>query len=230
MKKFDACWFGRVSYANALLMMDHFAQRVASGEPEVLLLMEHPPVITMGRSASLDNLLLTKDEYLKRGFELHRIGRGGDVTYHGPGQLMGYPIMKVGRMVTRHVDHMFDTLTELLGAYGIRSAFESDHPGLWVGTDKVAAVGVEIKDEISRHGFALNVHRQGSGFELIVACGLTHRGTIYMSDLAKPPPLDEMAQDFAFRYSNTRRQPLNWREPEEFLRDCGYEMGDGSKA
>jgi len=223
MKRIDAAWFGRVPYDRALTLMERFGERVAAGAPETLLLMEHPPIITLGRNADTHNLLLDEADYAARGIEVHRIRRGGDVTYHGPGQLMGYPVARVGRMVTRHVDDMFDALRELLVTYGIEAHYEEEHPGLWVGTNKVAAVGVEIRDDISQHGFALNAHRQGQGFEIIVACGLSHRGTMYMSDLTTVSPLEELAQEFAERYAARKRLALDWLEPDSLLARHGVD-------
>ncbi|MBU1241235.1 lipoyl(octanoyl) transferase LipB [Myxococcota bacterium] len=213
----EAAWFGEVPYERALALMEAFGECVAQGCPEVLLLMEHPPVVTLGRNADESNLLLSPAEYEKRGICVHHIGRGGDVTYHGPGQLMGYPVARVGRQVTRHVDAMFDTLRELLVTYGIESLYEEEHPGLWVGSNKIAAVGVEIKNDISRHGFSLNVHRQGEGFQVIVPCGLSHRGISYISDFTSVGPMEELAMEFAERYAAHKRQGLLMVSPRELL-------------
>lgn len=139
---------------------------------DTLLLVEHLPVVTIGRSASEEHLLCSKQELLRRGVDLHRVSRGGDVTYHGPGQLVGYPIRTVRRRVRDHVEGIVDALLGVVQEAGIKGWWEKDNPGLWTADGKIAAVGVDARGGVSMHGFALNVTTDLSQFSLIVPCGL----------------------------------------------------------
>ncbi len=213
MAQLDACWFGRTPYGRALKIMSMVKDRVAQTGEEVLLLMEHPPVVTLGRNADRGNLLLSPEEYAQRGVEVVQIGRGGDVTFHGPGQLVGYPIAPVGRLVLRHVDTMFAVLKELLFMLGVEAHYNPEYPGLWVGKAKIAAVGVEIQEGIALHGFSLNVEPLTKGFDTIVPCGLPHTRVVSLAELVPAPPVGQLAQEFAWRYAAQKRLLLNLLTP-----------------
>ncbi len=206
--RLHARWLGRVHYDRALELMMDLASR-ATRDEGYLLLLEHEPVITMGREFDDSTLLLPPEEYERRGISLRRVGRGGNVTYHGPGQLVGYPIIWVGRNVRSHVRRIFDTLQELLGAAGIVTRFDDLRPGLWVGGSKLAAVGIEVVRGVSTHGFALNVRHEGEGFELIVPCGLD-AGVAWWEDFVPPPRLPDIAENFAVRYAARLGASLVW--------------------
>ncbi len=196
------CTFlGRIPYLRAIELMDRAVEGVASGGPPRLLLLEHEPVITLGRRADSENLLCTEQALAAEGIELTWTSRGGDITFHGPGQLVGYPILPVGRMVRRHVDRIFTTLEDLLLEAGIFSSFDAENPGLWVEERKIAAVGIEIRDGVSLHGFCLNVRREHDGFRHIVPCGLAGRGVVYWSELGVAPSVPETALAFAERFA-----------------------------
>ena len=180
---------GVVAYQDALVLQTELVQaRKAGAIPDQLLLLEHPPVITLGVKARADRShVLAADELLHaRGVELFESGRGGDVTFHGPGQLVGYPILdlKPDRCdVHRYVRDLEEVLIRAVAAYGVRPGSDPGLTGVWVGADKIAAIGVRISRWITSHGFALNVNTDLSHFDLIVPCGIRGRGVTSLQRL-----------------------------------------------
>ncbi len=150
--------------------------RKAGLVPDTLVLVEHPPVITLGRRADESNILVSGDWLAKRGIEVRRVERGGDVTYHGPGQLVGYPIMDLRQHrqdIGWYMHSLEEVLIRTLDELGVAAQRLPGNIGVWVdGQEKIAALGVRIEDWITFHGFALNVGSDLSHFELIVPCGL----------------------------------------------------------
>jgi lipoyl(octanoyl) transferase len=170
------CHLGTVPYAEALAMQEHIrAQRQADELPDTLLLLEHPPVYTRGRRAHADELALGEDLYAARGIEVFETNRGGRVTYHGPGQLVGYPIMGVTDVLA-HLRTIEQALVAALAQEGIaaRSRVDDgpDYTGVWVGERKIASLGVHVSRGVSTHGFAINVDNDLQPFSWVVACGL----------------------------------------------------------
>jgi lipoyl(octanoyl) transferase len=184
---------GTIDYQSALdLQRDLVEQRKRGGIPDQLLLLEHPDVITLGvRTRSDRSHLLESEEALAaRGIALFETGRGGDVTYHGPGQLVGYPILdlKPDRCdVHRYVRDLEEVLIRAVSDFGIVAGRIPGLTGIWVGSDdgqaKLAAIGVRISRWITSHGFALNVSTDLSRFGLIVPCGITDKGVTSMERL-----------------------------------------------
>ncbi|MBW2731012.1 MAG: lipoyl(octanoyl) transferase LipB [Deltaproteobacteria bacterium] len=165
---------GRVPYGRALALQEALNRRVQGGSwPDTLLLVEHPAVITLGRSSSTSHIIASRERLARLGIDVVRVGRGGEVTYHGPGQLVGYAIRRVGRAVHAHVEGMADGLAAYLTGLGIDARWEQQTPGLWVGDAKIAAVGVEVRRGVSLHGFALNLSPNMEHFQLILPCGLS---------------------------------------------------------
>jgi lipoyl(octanoyl) transferase len=201
MNPLTCTYLGRLPYHRAMRLMDHAVGEVAAGAPPRVLLLEHEPVITLGRRADRCHLLRPEAALAAEGIGVVETGRGGDVTFHGPGQLVGYPVLPVGRMVRRHVDRIFGTLEDLLFEAGIASTFDADNPGLWVGDRKIAAVGIEIRDGVSLHGFCLNVRREHDGFRHIVPCGLAGRDVVYWDELGEAPTVPAAARAFATRFA-----------------------------
>ena len=157
---------------------------VAAGDaPPTLLLVEHPPVITFGKKGGRENLLAREDFLEEKGFSLYDIERGGDVTYHGPGQLVGYPIFKVGRRVRDYLRSLEQALITVLAEYDLESEGSPGYAGVWVGDEKVAAIGVAVKRDVSFHGFALNVSTNLNHFNYIVPCGIQDKGVTSLSAL-----------------------------------------------
>ena len=189
----DVRRLGRVGYQTALdLQRDLVEQRKNGLIPDQLLLLEHPDVITLGVRTRSDrsHVLATPESLAADGVELFETGRGGDVTYHGPGQLVGYPIidLKPDRCdVHRYVRDLEEALIRAVAAFGIRAVQVPGLTGIWVGPEgreaKLAAIGVRISRWVTSHGFALNVSTDLSRFGLIVPCGIHDRGVTSMERL-----------------------------------------------
>ncbi|MCD4699657.1 MAG: lipoyl(octanoyl) transferase LipB [Phycisphaerae bacterium] len=169
---------GRKSYGSALQIQRRLLDEVISGGDgrARLLLLEHdPPVITLGQSGRSEHILASRDRLQREGVEVRKSDRGGDVTYHGPGQLVGYPIMRLargGRTVRGYVRSLEEVIIRLLGRFGLEGRRQEGFTGVWVGDEKVAAIGIAVRRWVAWHGFALNVSTNLSHFDFIVPCGL----------------------------------------------------------
>jgi lipoyl(octanoyl) transferase len=168
--------------------------------PDTLLLLEHPPVITLGRAADRSNILADEATLRRLGVELHETGRGGDVTYHGPGQLVGYPIIKLSPDrcdIRRYVRDLQEVLIRTAAEYGqVTTRHDDSNPnvGVWVGGDKLAALGIRISRWVTMHGFAFNVTTDLDYFQLIVPCGIRDHGVTSLQRLlGHPVELSEVA-------------------------------------
>jgi lipoyl(octanoyl) transferase len=189
---------GTVPYDAGVALQDRWhAARLAGEAPDTLLLLEHPPVITLGRSSHRENLLVDPAELAARGVEVRESARGGDVTYHGPGQLVGYPIVDLnhrGRDVHRYLRDVEEALIRALAHWGLPGERAAGLTGVWVGRDKVAAIGIGVRRWVTWHGFALNVRTDLDAFSLIVPCGIRDRGVTSLARLlGRPVPDDEAA-------------------------------------
>ena len=182
-------------------------------EPDALILVEHPPVITLGRQAKRENLLLSEAALAARGVDVVQIERGGDVTYHGPGQLVAYPIRKLERF--REVVPLVRSLEEVVirtcARFGIDAERWREHAGVWVGPNQICAIGLAVQKMVSLHGIALNVSTELSYDRLINPCGLTDRGITSLSqesgcrveiDEVKPVLLEELATAFDVAFTH----------------------------
>ena len=182
-RRVEALWLGRIGYARATALQSEAVSRIARGGPETFLLLEHEPVFTLGRNASAADVLFTPERRRELGIDLVETDRGGKVTYHGPGQLVGYPVMNLDpdrRDVRRYVSDLEQVLMNTLGDFGVtasRSSVRERVSSVWVGNDKIAAIGVHISRWITTHGFSLNVTEEPlSYFRGIVPCGITDGG------------------------------------------------------
>jgi lipoyl(octanoyl) transferase len=184
---------GRVAYDDALLLQQTLVEERRRGEiPDQLLLLEHPPVITLGVKVrnDLTHVLATSERLAELGVELHETGRGGDVTYHGPGQVVGYPIvdLKPDRCdVHAYVRDLEEVMIRAARTFGIDAGRVEGLTGIWVGAAKLAAIGVRISRWITSHGFAFNVNTDLSHFNLIIPCGITDRGVTSFQQLLGHP-------------------------------------------
>lgn len=172
---------GRVRYGDALELMDARVEARARGEvPDTIYLLEHEPVLTFGRRTNRDHLVASEEMLKARGVELFETGRGGDITYHGPGQLVAYPILDLRpdrKDVRRYVRDLEEVMIRTAAQFGITAGRVDGLIGAWVDeTRKIGAVGVRISRWITSHGFALNVSTDLTGFDLIVPCGIQDRG------------------------------------------------------
>jgi lipoyl(octanoyl) transferase len=195
-----------VSYADGLAMQERAVERLRSGEDsERLLLLEHPHVFTLGRGADGRNILADRQQLESHSIEVHETGRGGDVTYHGPGQLVGYPIinLKPDRCdVHRYVRDVEETLIRTIGDFGITGTRIAGLTGVWVGNEKIAAIGVRIARWITSHGFALNVNTDLDYFRMIVPCGITDKGVTSISRvLGRTVDIQEVARAVTRHFS-----------------------------
>lgn len=180
---------GLVPYAEALDLQRQLVERRKAGDiPDQLLLLQHPPVITLGAKARNDrsHVLASEDSLSMRGVDIFESGRGGDVTFHGPGQIVGYPILDLRPDrcdVHRYVRDLEEVLIGTLGRFGVQAERTPGLTGVWVGPNKIAAIGVRIARWITSHGFALNVSTDLSHFDLIVPCGIRDRGVTSLERL-----------------------------------------------
>jgi lipoyl(octanoyl) transferase len=203
----NARWLGRVSYGEGLRLQQEAESAVASGGEESLLLLEHAPVFTLGRNATPADVLLSPERRRELGIELFETDRGGKVTYHGPGQLVGYPILNLApdrRDVKAYVTGLEEAVIRTLADFGIageRSPRRDRVTSVWVGNDKIAAIGVHISRWITTHGFALNVTSESlAGFLGIVPCGIVDGGVTSMERLGLKPSLEQVAAAFRARF------------------------------
>ncbi len=162
------------------------AARQAGGIPDTLLLLEHEPVFTLGRNARAENVLFSAEALRERGYDVFETGRGGDVTYHGPGQVVGYPILSLApdrKDVHRYVRDLEEVMIRTCADYGVGASRVSGLTGVWVGDEKIGAIGVRIARWVTSHGFAFNVAMDLQPFSLIVPCGIRDRGVTSLERL-----------------------------------------------
>jgi lipoyl(octanoyl) transferase len=184
---------GRIGYAEGLELQKQLVeQRKAGNIPDQLLLLEHPPVITLGVKTrnNQTNIVATPEALAREGVSVFETGRGGDVTYHGPGQLVGYPIidLKPDRCdVHRYVRDIEEVMIRAAAAFGVEAARLPGLTGAWVGNDKLAAIGVRISKWVTSHGFAFNVNTALNHFDFIVPCGITDKGVTSLQRLMGRP-------------------------------------------
>jgi lipoyl(octanoyl) transferase len=199
---------GIVGYAEALDLQKRLVEQRKAGEiPDQLLLLQHPPVITLGVKTRNDrsHVLATPEALAAQGVQIFETGRGGDVTYHGPGQLVGYPILdlKPDRCdVHKYVRDIEEAMIRMAAVFGVTAGRSEGLTGAWVGNEKLAAIGVRIARWVTSHGFAFNVTTDLSHFDLIVPCGITDKGVTSLEKLlGRPVAMDEVetaaAQAFA---------------------------------
>jgi lipoyl(octanoyl) transferase len=203
---------GRVPYAEGLELQRQLIDAVHDGRiGNTLVLLEHPPVLTLGRNASRENILATEEFLACRGVDVHEINRGGDVTYHGPGQLVGYPIFDLRNFTPRlgavdFVRRMEEALIRACGDFGVTTTRVPGRTGVWslagggILEKKLCAIGIHIARGITSHGFALNVDPDLRDFELIVPCGIADRAVTSLEREADPPPSMEAVRNAVARH------------------------------
>lgn len=177
---------GLIDYEDALAIQRKLAElRQAKLINDILLLLEHPPLITMGRRTDEKNILATKQQLVTEGVIMYDSDRGGDVTYHGPGQIVGYTIFDLhdhGKDIRGFVRNIENVFVRLLKAnYNISASLNPKHTGVWVNDDKILAIGLSVKRYVTMHGFAFNVNTKLEHFKLIVPCGIHDKGVTSLS-------------------------------------------------
>ncbi len=204
---------GIVPYEEALALQNRLADEVGAGGDDHLLLLEHPHTYTLGTSAKEEHLLMPPEEREQRGVSVYRVDRGGDITYHGYGQLVGYPILKLGRGteglradVVRYVRDLERVIINTLAEYGVIGYPIAGLTGVWVdtphGEQKIAAIGVRVNVRgVTKHGFALNVNTDLRYFEGIIPCGIRDKGVTSLAavlgePIAMPDVIERISQQF----------------------------------
>ncbi len=188
---------------------------------DVLILLEHPPVITLGRRGDEKNIVASRELLARLGIEVHRVERGGDVTYHGPGQLVGYPILDLRghrQDVGWYMHSLEEVLIRALSDFGVEAGRREGRIGVWVGDKNIAALGARIEEWITYHGFALNVSPDLSHFALIIPCGYRDMGVISMEEvLGEAPEMSEVRKSVAQRFGQVFSVKIREVALEEFF-------------
>lgn len=187
LHKLNIVNLGIVDYREAHQLQKRLLQEHIEGRgSDTLLLLQHNPVITIGRSGSRSNILLSESALAAAGIEVCEIERGGDVTYHGPGQLIGYPIINLQHFrkdVHWYLRQLEEVIIRVLTEYGIAGERIEDYTGVWVGNEKIAAIGISVRRWITYHGFAFNINPDMSHFQMITPCGITDKGVTSLERL-----------------------------------------------
>ena len=210
---------GRIPYTPALHMQRRLHARVAAGElPDLLLLLEHDHVITLGKRGTGADVLADSATLAELGIEVIATDRGGEATYHGPGQLVGYPIVNLRGGIggaLRYVTALQSALVATLAEFGIHAESEGRPTGVWVGDAKIAAIGVKISRGVSMHGFALNVSTDTAYFEHLVPCGIPDGPVTSMAlELGQPMGVERVASAVALNLGRAIGRSIEWAAPE----------------
>jgi lipoyl(octanoyl) transferase len=200
--------------------MHELAERRAEGEiPDILIVLEHPPVFTAGKRWDPEHLLFDEASLARMGAELHHVDRGGSVTFHGPGQLVGYPIVHLGPEpdVIAYLRKVEEMIIRACADLGVEAGRSDGYTGVWAGKRKVCAIGVRVQRDVTLHGFALNCATDLSWFGAIVPCGIVDRGVTTLTELAgREISVDEAVPVVARRFADVFGTPLE-PAPEELV-------------
>lgn len=229
----SAAWLGRVDYADAWeLQRQLFLARLDDDRSDMLLLLEHPHTYTLGRRSADNDVVYSEAQRRSKGISLYEVDRGGRATYHGPGQLVGYPILKLGERydVVGYLRRLESVLVDVAAELGVDADRDPDHTGVWVGTNKLAAIGVKITRGITMHGFALNVTTDLSMFSGIVPCGITDRWvTSIEAQTGVRHSVKEVGEIAAKHLAAAFDLPLVWTHPRSMRAFDGpseHHLGD----
>jgi lipoyl(octanoyl) transferase len=234
-------YLGRVPYAEAMSIQQQVvAARIQGIIGDTLLLLEHPPVLTLGRNAHRSNILISNELLAQRGVELHEVNRGGDVTYHGPGQLIGYPILDLRGDLPKkkgpylgpvdYVRLLEEALIRTCGDFGVMTQRICKLTGVWtvaggsVHEKKIAAIGVHVSRGVTSHGFALNVTTDLRDFEWIIPCGIADRQVTSLeleADSSRQPTMDQALHAAARNFGRVFERQMLWCESLDQLLTVG---------
>jgi lipoyl(octanoyl) transferase len=223
---------GAVEYEDGLSMQKLAAEaRGRNLIPDTLLLLQHPRVITLGRGADERNLLASREELRARGYEIHETDRGGDVTYHGPGQIVGYPILDLKpdrKDVRKYVTSIEELMIRVAADYGLKAERVAGRTGIWTPAGKLGAIGVHIARWITTHGFAFNVSTALSDFAAIVPCGIADAGVTSLEMLlGRAPPIAEVEDRFIEHAAQIWDSDASFVEPSLRTVSAALSRGDG---
>ena len=218
---------GRTRYKSAWdLQRAIFDLRAAGKISDVVLLNEHEHVYTIGKTGDDNHLLASAGELKSTGADVFHIDRGGDITYHGPGQLVGYPVLKLDEYysdVHRYLRDLEEVIMRTLSEFGIESRRDGDFTGVWVGSDKIAAIGVRVSHWVTMHGFALNVNTDLTYFDRIIPCGIFHKGVTSIERLLKKPvPVEEVIPVVARCFGDVFGVVVRETDAGEYVRSIDY--------
>jgi len=207
---------GTVDYAEAhRLQQELQAKRMEGVIDDTVLLLEHPPVLTLGRSAKAQHVLVSRQDLEARGISVHEVGRGGDVTYHGPGQLVAYPIIDLKpnrRDVRKYVSSLEETMIRTCADFGLSAGRVEGLNGAWVEDRKIGAVGVRISKWVTMHGLALNANSDLRQFDLIVPCGISDRAVTSISaELGRAVTVAELVEPLARHFAELYGAEIEWQ-------------------
>jgi len=211
------CRLGTVDYAEAhRLQKELQSKRIAGEIGDTVLLLEHPPVLTMGRSAKKQHVLAPREVLEARGIAVHEVGRGGDVTYHGPGQLVAYPIIDLKpdrKDVRKYVSSLEETMIRSSADFDLTARRVEGFNGAWIGERKVGAVGVRISRWVTMHGLALNVNSDLTHFDLIVPCGIQDKGVTSLSaELGRRVCVTDVIEPLARHFAELYDAEIEWQD------------------
>ncbi|NNE18740.1 MAG: lipoyl(octanoyl) transferase LipB [Myxococcales bacterium] len=211
------CRLGTIDYAEAhRLQKELQGQRVRGEVDDIVLLLEHPPVLTMGRSAKAQHVLAAPEILAARGIQVHEVGRGGDVTYHGPGQLVAYPIIDLKpdrKDVRKYVASLEETMIRTCADLGLAAGRVEGLNGAWIGDRKVGAVGVRISRWVTMHGLALNVSSDLREFEMIIPCGIQGKDVTSLSaELGRAVQVGDVSEPLAQHFAALYDADVEWHD------------------
>lgn len=206
-------WLGMVAYRDALEAMERVAVEIAQGrEPGRALFLEHPPTVTLGRRATENALKVSVALLAEMGVCLERADRGGEATYHGPGQLVVYPVVSLralGVGVGEYVGGLLEAVRRVLARFGIENArCDMERPGVWTPRGKIAAIGLRVRRHVATHGLAINISVEKHRFDLIVPCGIEGAQVASMSDFISPPTSREVSEALAEKLGEVFGRPV----------------------
>ena len=204
-----------VEYSEAYKIQQSLWSQNLDGEaPDTLLMLSHFPTFTIGKSGNIDNLLVTREELQIQGIPVYFTDRGGDITYHGPGQIVAYPIMDIrkrGKDIHRYIYDLQEVIIQTLADFSIEARRDDEHVGVWVGDEKIAAIGVRVRKWITMHGLALNVNPIMEHFSFINPCGITDRGVTSITGiLGHDVPFDDVVEIMVEKFAAVFDVPIEW--------------------
>lgn len=204
-----------VSYSQSIVLQKSYVEKIARGEThEKFLLLQHPHVITLGRGFHRENLLFSPEWLARQGVSVEETGRGGDVTYHGPGQVVGYPMLNISDRpdLHRYLRDLEELMIRTLSDFGLQAGREEGMTGAWIGEEKIGAIGVHVSRWVTSHGFALNVNTDLKYFEYIIPCGIRQHGVTSMQRLlGEEIPLSEVHNSLTNHFEEIFARRLNRR-------------------
>ncbi len=224
-----ASWLGRVDYPAAWAWQKElYLARLEEERPDSVMLLEHPPTYTLGRRADGTDLVYGEAEMAAQGIGLYNVDRGGRATYHGPGQLVGYPILQLGERydVLRYLRKLEDVVIRTAAELGVEAHRDPEHTGVWVGRNKIGAIGVKITRGITMHGFAFNITTDLSMFHGIVPCGIQDRWvTSVAAETGRSHEVKDVAELAAKHLAEVFERRLIWASPQSLIASGMFEDG-----